>query len=88
MSLELLTRQDLLDFKAELFNELKKLLLPPETMKKKFLRSSEVRQALGISPGTLQNLRSNGTLRYARIGGIIFYDADEVEKLLKGGRTS
>jgi hypothetical protein len=47
-----------------------------------WLKSSEVRKLLKISPGTLQNLRINGTLNYKRIGGIIFYKYDDIQKML------
>ena len=43
-------------------------------------------ELLKVSPGTLQNLRINGTLPYTKIGGIIFYDAEEIEKVMKNNR--
>jgi hypothetical protein len=39
---------------------------------KKWLKSSEVKKMLGISPGTLQNLRINGMLPFTKIGGLSF----------------
>ena len=51
---------------------------------KKWLKSSEVRKLLGISTGTLQNLRINGLLSYSKVGGIMFYDYEEIQKLLQG----
>ena len=48
----------------------------------KWLKSSEVRKLLKISPGTLQTLRANGTLKYSKVGGIIYYDQDHVQELL------
>lgn len=39
---------------------------------------------LKISPGTLQNLRVNGTLRFTKIGGIIYYSYEDIELLLEG----
>lgn len=48
-----------------------------------WLKSSEVRKLLKISPGTLQNLRINGTLHYTRVGGIIYYKYDDIKKLLE-----
>ena len=84
MPLELLTVKDLQDFKTELLRELKQLLLKNETAsQKKLLKSPEVRSLLRISPGTLQNLRRNETLSYSKLGGIIYYDYEEIVKLLK-----
>jgi hypothetical protein len=49
---------------------------------KKWLKSHQVRKLLNISPGTLQTLRSNGTIPHTRIGGIIYYDSGEIEKMM------
>lgn len=80
---QLLTIGDLESFKAELFEEIKNLLQESKDQAaKQWLKSSEVRKLLGISPGTLQNLRANGTLSYTKIGGIVFYKYDEIARLL------
>ena len=50
---------------------------------KQWLKSAEVRELLKISPGTLQNLRINGTLKYKRIGGIIYYNYEGIVKMLE-----
>ena len=51
MPLELLTIKDLHDFKVELMQELKQLLLKKENVEpKRLLRSPEVRKILRISP--------------------------------------
>jgi hypothetical protein len=87
MPLELLTVKDLHDFKTELLQELKQLLLKNEpATPKKLLKSPEVRRLLRISPGTLQNLRRNETLNYSKVGGIIYYDYEDIVKLLKRRR--
>ena len=63
MATEILTTDDLYDFKVQLFGELKKLLAEnPHSAPKKYLKSAEVMEMLQVSPGTLQNLRINGTL--------------------------
>jgi hypothetical protein len=49
---------------------------------KKWLKSHQVRKLLNISPGTLQTLRSNGTIPHTRVGGIIYYDSAEIEKVM------
>lgn len=83
MPLELLTMKDLNDFKAELLKELKQLLSKNEVIPaKKLLKSREVRKILRISPGTLQNLRWNKTLCFKKLGGIIYYPYEDIEKLM------
>lgn len=53
---------------------------------KKWLKSHQVRKMLNISPGTLQTLRSNGTIPHTRIGGIIYYDSAEIEKMMMSNK--
>jgi hypothetical protein len=40
---------------------------------------------LGISAGTLQNLRINGTLTPSKVGGTHFYKRSDIQKLLEAG---
>lgn len=49
----------------------------------RWLKSNDVKEMLGISHGTLQQLRDNRTLNYCKMGGIIFYDRLEIEKYLE-----
>ena len=53
-----------------------------------WLRSSEIKKALKISAGTLQNLRVTGKLKPAKIGGILFYRNKDLEKLLDSGNQN
>jgi hypothetical protein len=41
---------------------------------------------LGISPGTLQNMRINGTIPFTKMGGILFYDSGEIQKILESNK--
>jgi hypothetical protein len=80
---QLLTVADMEDFKAAIIEDIKQLLLTSSGQSvKQWLRSSEVRKMLGISAGTLQNLRVKGSLPYTKIGGIVFYRYDDLDKLL------
>jgi len=82
-TLDLITKQDLEQFKTELFTELKKLSTPAEQPGKKWLKSVEVRKLLQISAGTLQNLRVNGTISYTRVGSLLYYKQEDIIKLLE-----
>ncbi len=86
MNVELITKEDLKQFKTEMLTELKELIKPGQGQSKQWLKSAEVRKLLNISPGTLQNLRINGTLRYTKIGGMMYYKLEDINKLLEGGR--
>ena len=82
MSVEVVTKEDLQAFRQQLINDIKDLFLSKHTTTKDWLRSSEVRKLLNISPGTLQSFRVNGQLRPSKIGGIHFYRYSDIEKLL------
>jgi len=87
MPTSIITTEDLKEFKQELLEDIKVLLESNKTLKqKKWLKSAEVKELLSISPGTLQNLRINGTLPYSKVGGIIFYDYEEVLKVMEENR--
>jgi len=89
MATTILTIEDLQDFKKELLQELKTLFPDNQSgNRKKWLKSTEVRKMLSISPGTLQNLRINGTLPYSKIGGVIYYDHDEIQNILVSNRIN
>ena len=84
MAAEIITTEDLREFKIDLLEEIGKLLKTSSTAgTKKYLKSSEMMKMLKISSGTLQTLRINGKLPYTKIGGIIFYDAEEIYKVMK-----
>lgn len=84
MAVEIITKEDLQAFKAELLEDIKKLLDSSGKLEtKQWLRSPEVRKLLGISPGTLQTLRINGTLPYSKVGSIVYYPYKDVIKLLE-----
>ncbi len=83
MNVELVTRQDLEEFKKELFEMLQKVTGQSNFGEQKWMNNYQVKHMLKISPGTLQNLRVNGTLSYTKIGGIVFYKHDDILKLLE-----
>lgn len=88
MPVNIITTDDLREFKMELLDDIKTLLAnQPKGKLKRYLKSYEVMDLLQISPGTLQNLRINGTLPYTKIGGIIFYDAEEIQQVLSANRV-
>lgn len=88
MPASIITTDDLREFKLELLDDIKTLLTnQSQGTLKKYLKSSEVMDLLHISPGTLQNLRVNGTLPYMKVGNIIFYDSEEIQKVMNDNRV-
>ncbi|MDN3582507.1 helix-turn-helix domain-containing protein [Mucilaginibacter flavus] len=83
MNVELVTKEDLRRLE-DLLKEIKQIVQPGQSQPKKWLKSSEVRKMLNISPGTLQNLRINGTLRFTKMGSIMYYKLEDINKVLEG----
>ena len=84
MAATIITLEDLQSFKQDLLTEIQRLLSQRQTTPaRKWLKSNEVRRLLLVSPGTLQNLRVNGTLPFTKIGGVIFYDYDDIQKMIE-----
>lgn len=81
MAVDIITKEDLKEFKIELLEDLQKIL-SQKMQDKKWLKSNEVRKILKISSGTLQTLRINGTLEYSKVGGTIYYNYQDIEKML------
>ena len=86
---QLITVDDLLQFKKQLLEELLSALKSQlNSVPKKWLKSHEVRRLLKISPGTLQTLKSSGIIPYTKIGGVHFYEYQDIEKVLQSGKVS
>ena len=83
-SIEIITKEDLMAFKADLLKELTSLIRPQLKDERQWLKSREVRDLLGISAGTLQNLRINRKIKFTKIGGTVFYSNSDIKKLLTG----
>ncbi|MBO0356028.1 helix-turn-helix domain-containing protein [Allomuricauda sp. XS_ASV26] len=84
MAATIITTEDLREFKMELLDDIKQLLNNQSGHTfKKWLKSPEVKELLGISSGTLQNLRINGTLPYTKVGGVLYYDYEEIMNVME-----
>ena len=86
MKVELITKEDLEQFKKEVFEAIS-YLVDNGHKSKRWLKSEEVQEMLSISPSTLQNLRQSRKIPFTRLGGV-YYDPeqgiiDELEKNLK-----
>jgi len=89
MGATIITTDDLREFKMELLEEMKQLFNNQQGRpSKKWLKSPEVMDLLGISPGTLQNLRVNGTLPFTKVGGVLYYDYHQIMEVLEKNRIN
>ncbi|WP_289029264.1 helix-turn-helix domain-containing protein [uncultured Algoriphagus sp.] len=85
MEIELITLAALQSLKQEILSEIRELIKQKSLAfnEKKWLKSRDVQRLLGISSGTLQTLRNQEKIPFTRLGGVIYYDRQELEKCLK-----
>jgi hypothetical protein len=86
MATEIITREDLEAFGEKLMSQMKALLSggSAEGEPRKWIKSYQVKNLLKISSNTLQTLRDNGTIPFTKIGGILYYEIDAIQKVLRG----
>lgn len=81
---DIITKQDLLEFEKRIQQKLESILSSNSGFpKKQWLRNKDLKEMLGLSDGTIQNLRVNGTLKYTKLGGLYFYRLSDVEEILE-----
>ena len=86
MAIEVVTKDDLQQFRMQLINDIKQLIGSPEkTLDKQWLKNAEVKKILNISSNTIQRLRIAGKLRSSKIGGVHYYRYADIEKMLNEG---
>jgi hypothetical protein len=81
MGVEVITTQDLEDFRLKLLKDIEGLI--GTSTPKKWLKTQEVMEMLDMSEVTLQTLRNKGIIPYRKLGGICYYNADELHEALK-----
>ena len=86
MAAEIITKEDLDQFKRDLIAEFKILLNSSknENQAGEWLRTSQVRKMLHISAGTMQNLRIQHNLPFTKIGSLIYYKRKDIDRLMEG----
>ena len=87
MDISVITKEDLQQFKTELLEGIEHFLKENRTEQKLWLRTSEVKKMLNISSGTLQNMRINGTLSCSKVGGTLYYNYKDIQKLMEGTQS-
>ena len=85
---ELITKADLLQAEAHIIAAISEVMNRTGTMPKKWLKSHEVMELLGLSSSGLQNLRINGKIPYSKIGGVIYYPYDEIVNILEKNKRN
>jgi len=82
MAAEIITKEDLKEFKTELIKELTTIYKISRPKENNWLKSADVRKMLGLSAGSLQTLRINGILPFTRLNGTLYYSFDDITNAL------
>ena len=85
MAVEIVTKEDLQVLRLQLISDVRQILagLPKPIEQNTWLKTKEVMKLLKMSATTLQTNRENGTVKYTKIGGTLYYDYEHIQKLLK-----
>jgi len=84
---EIVTKADIQQLKEDIFQELRRnrFFGAKTPLKKEWLKSYEVCDLLSISKGTLSSYRRRGIIRYSKIGGLMYYKYEDIERLIVKG---
>lgn len=85
MSVEIITKEDLREFRNDLLNDIRALLNTKRPERKEWMKAGEVKKLLNISSGTLLTLRAKGQLQFSKIGGTYYYRDEDVQRMLING---
>lgn len=84
---QLLTVQDLIEFKEQLILDIKKLLKENSGQPShRWLKAFEVKKLLRVSDSKLQYLRDKGVIPFKKLGGVTYYDYNEIQEIMKSDR--
>ena len=82
---QLITVQDLIDFKQQLIGDIKKLLKEQSGHPgHQWLKAFEIKRMLRLSESKLQILRDKG-VPFKKLGGVTYYNLEEIEILMNSG---
>ncbi len=71
------------ELKREIIDEVKGLLKQGQIPNlKKWIKSVEVKKLLDVSHGKLQAMRDSKIISFTRIGGTIYYNLDDIERMM------
>ncbi|MDQ1803054.1 DNA-binding protein [Chryseobacterium sp. CKR4-1] len=88
--MEQITRNDLRQFGIKLLHDIEVLIdkkvqmqpdVRPKELQLEWLKSKSIRSIMNISPGTLQNIRITGKIRFRKIMGSYYYSRTDLLKL-------
>lgn len=82
-----ITKDDLRQFGLLLLNDIRQVIEAVEKIENEqdlhpeWLKSGKVRKLMDMSPGSLQNLRITGKIRFKKIMGSYYYNKSDLQNL-------
>ncbi len=87
MAVDIITKEDLELFRRRLLDDFKEVVNGLNSNNKEDLegyKTQHVRKILGCSTNKLQSLRISGKLRFKKVGGTVYYNKEDVKRLVEG----
>jgi len=86
---QLITVQDLIDFKQQLIGDIKKLLKEQTGHPgHQWLKAFEIKKMLRLSESKLQRLRDAGVIPFKKLGGVTYYNLEQIQGLMDSGKLN
>lgn len=86
MSEEMITKEDLHEFRMQLLLDIQRMLGSLKQEKpQQWVKSTQIRKMIPISPATLQSLRVSGDLHPKKVKGSWYYDLAEIKACFSNG---
>ena len=88
MGVEIVTKEDLHVFRLQLLNDIKAILKEqkvPSNEPMEGFKTSQVKKMLGCCTNKLISLRVARKIRTKKIGGTIYYNKEDIKRLLEEG---
>jgi len=86
--MQIATIEDLQIMEERILEEIRSLKKSKPTDPQKWVKSKQAREILGCSPGTLSNLRQNGSIEFSKIGGTLYYSLDSINLKLEANKQN
>lgn len=84
---ELISIKDLAAFGEELLAQIRKMLLEnDERSAQQWVKATEAKKLLRLTDGRLSYLRDRGFIPFTKLGGIIYYNLQEIKELLRSDK--
>lgn len=80
MTVEFVTKEDLEEFRLRLLGDIAEIVRTSQP--KKWLKTHDVMDMLGMSDITLQSLRNRGIIPFRKLGHTCYYCASELDEAI------